>query len=154
MHAAPLTRGFLFERAFPATTALGDAYLLINLISKCYDIGRSQNDRFTEREARDACFSSVAQPLLQPRGYTMKKAKAMREPASDNAISARFADHEIIHLERIFRSMYWENLDFDSKPYWLERVEQLRAEPLLVPQQRARLNSLLAGLNAEVMAAR
>jgi hypothetical protein len=81
-------------------------------------------------------------------GHTMRKAKAAIETPVESAISARFADGEINHLEKILRSSYRDDIGVESQPYWRRRIEHLRAEPLLLPQQRARLDSLLVGLTA------
>jgi hypothetical protein len=82
----------------------------------------------------------------------MRKAKAAKDTSVESSISARFADGEINHLERIFRSAHREDIGIESKHYWRRRIEHLRAEPLLLPQQRARLDSLLVGLGTQVFA--
>jgi hypothetical protein len=79
----------------------------------------------------------------------MKKAQIMRETGPQIGITARFADREIAHLERIFRSVHFDDIGADSKPYWRKRIEHLRAVPLLLPQQRARLDFLLGGLTPQ-----
>jgi hypothetical protein len=83
------------------------------------------------------------------KGFTMKKAQAMRETGSEIGITARFADREIAHLEKIFRSAHFDDMSTGSEPYWRKRIEHLRAAPLLLPQQRARLDSLLGGLTPQ-----
>jgi hypothetical protein len=76
----------------------------------------------------------------------MKKLRDI--PGADPAIgmTARFADREIAHLEKVLRSVYREVIEEKAQPYWRTRIEHLRAAPLLLPQQRARLDSLLARL--------
>jgi hypothetical protein len=76
----------------------------------------------------------------------MRRTRTEREKDSDTGITARLADREIAHLEKIFRSAHRDEVVVDSAPYWRRRIEHLRAAPLLLPQQKARLDTLLVGL--------
>jgi hypothetical protein len=79
----------------------------------------------------------------------MNKQHAAREIKAEAAITPRLADQEIAHLEKIFRLADSRDIGLDTDPYWRRRVEHLLAEPLLLPQQRTRLDALLGELNVQ-----
>jgi hypothetical protein len=79
----------------------------------------------------------------------MSKQHAAREIKAEAAITPRQADQEIAHLEKIFRLADSRDIGLDTDPYWRKRVEHLLAEPLLLPQQRTRLDALLEELNVQ-----
>jgi hypothetical protein len=81
----------------------------------------------------------------------MSKAQAIGATRTDVAITPRFADQEITHLEKIFRLADSRDIGLETEPYWRKRIEHLLAEPLLLPQQRTRLDALLGELTIEPM---
>jgi hypothetical protein len=81
----------------------------------------------------------------------MNKQHAVRGIKSEAAITPRHADQEIAHLEKIFRLADSRDIGLETDPYWRKRVEHLLAEPLLLPQQRTRLDALLGELNSQPM---
>jgi hypothetical protein len=77
-------------------------------------------------------------------GMTHLRRKHETVPVS--RFTVHFADNEIAHLERMIRSPHWHYTCAWPASYWRERIEELQCESVLLPQQRARLDALLAEL--------